>query len=109
MLTATEAAYEKLDQAVYNLATGAGEIRDRLLFAGWEVVLIQREGLPEWARSEVDSIALALTGGATGTAVNGAMETTLRGMKRTVGVRIAKQICQLRSKVLRSLDPEPHL
>jgi hypothetical protein len=103
MLTPVESAYEKLDQAVYNLVTGAGDIRERLRFAGLEVLLIRTAGLPAWLRDEVDAIAMALTGGIASGGLDGTIDATLRQMHLTAGVRIAQKIYELRNRVRSSL------
>lgn len=99
-----EYAYEKLSNAVYYLAIGPGDIRERLRTAGQEVLYIRMDQLPDWPRSELEAIVDALTRRRARDGFDGALAATLFGMRRSTGVSIAKQIFELRYQIGSALE-----
>jgi len=105
MPTSVGYAYEKLSNAVEYLATGAGDVRDRLRMAGREVLFIRTEELPEWLQSEVNEIITSLTKRGCREGFDSPLESTLHGMHRSTGVAIARRIYELKYRVQSSRDP----
>ena len=99
-------AREKLGVAVWKLATGVGEIKERLADAYIEIAILQETDFPKELREKWKQIYFDLTCGKMqyDTRVKdgqikkvpaGKLYSTLRYMRKNKAQRIAQQICKL--------------
>lgn len=76
------------------LATGAGDIKSRLLAASIEFGPVQTRDIPDGLRADYEWIRAALTKRKAKYG-EGTIRATLHGMHRATGVKIAERICAL--------------
>lgn len=93
-------AYEKLLTALDSLATGAGDVRERLLNAFWSFHPLKEEHFPanlqadyRWVMKELTKFGPVLDHA--GAVRVGSVENTLKRIRRTTGVKIAERLLHL--------------
>lgn len=110
-------AREKLEMAVWKLATGEGEVKSRLADAAIELFILQEGDLPADLEAERREIVAQLTSGKMqyetrakeGQLVQepvGLLYSTLRFMRRKRAVELAERICTLEAKLEDWIDRE---
>ena len=91
-------ALAKLDQAIYELAIGPGDIRQRLHDAFIVFAPVSPNDFPSALRPKFAGIRTSLTKKEPW-GEEGRLNATLRGMKRATGVQIAKRIVALEAQL----------
>lgn len=97
-------AKTQLSLAVDILATGAGDVRSRLLDAYLQFHAVREDDFPEELKSDWQCIIFKLTKyepitDCNGKIIYGSVENTMRNIKNKTGVKIAKEICDLECKM----------
>lgn len=95
---------EKLTQAVYLLAVGSGDVRERLISAYMEFHTLTENDFPEELKKDWLDINKALTKyppfiDYKGDVAIGSVGMTMRRIKRKTGVKIAQKIVNLQYKI----------
>jgi hypothetical protein len=98
-------ALEKLNRALYHLAVGPGDIRERLRSAAPELAYIRVASLPEGIREEFEAIIADLTKKAPERWQDGRFEATLFGMRKATGARLAERLWALHYRLGSHLEP----
>ena len=93
-------AHEKLLVALSSLATGAGDIRSRLLDAYLSFHPLKESDFPEHLRADFRWVLAQMTKFppyhlSDGNMVRGSVEETMRRIKRATGVAIAERLVHL--------------
>jgi hypothetical protein len=90
--------YGKVSEAVQRLAVGAEDIKDRLIGAGQVLLCVMPEDVPEELREDVKWVRDQLTRfPAIGS--EGAFRATMRRIRKTTGVKIAKRILYIHARL----------
>jgi hypothetical protein len=106
-------AEEKLDEALRILATGAGDVRDRLYLWYWSVHFLNEGHFPDELKKDWQWITKQLTkyGPLTSTTFDGkpliiydSVKYTLKKIKNSTGVKIAKKVYDLTRKLHTKID-----
>lgn len=87
----TTYSYGKVSEAVRRLAVGAEGIKDRLIGAGQVFFCVMPEGVPKELREDVIWVRDQLTRFPP-IGSEGALRATVRRIRKTTGVKIAKRI-----------------
>jgi hypothetical protein len=99
-------AIEKLHSAVHTLATGHGRIRDRLFDAFLEIAAVSDDDIPQPLRPLWREIRGGLTCKPAKRPGEGAINATLRGMRKEKAEQTASRICELATKLETQLDQD---
>lgn len=83
--------FGKVSEALQILATGAGDIKDRLIGAGEVFLCVHPDGIPAKLRDDVQWIHEQLTR-FEGVGNEGSLRATMRKIRKSTGVNIAKRI-----------------
>ena len=86
----------KVSRAVELLANGPGDIRERLLGAGMQMLIIPPECIPEHLREDLRWVKKQLTRyGVDGTSGREKLHATMRRSRNSSGVKIAQRILKI--------------
>lgn len=93
-------AYEKFSDALYSLATGPYDVRQRLRSAYWHLRPVNKKHLPEHLHDDYQWVLNQLTRfepatGRDGKVLRGAVEETLSRIRNTTGSKIAERILHI--------------
>ena len=91
---------EKFNAAIYRLAVGEGDVRDRLRGAYRYLQMLSERDVPPHLRKELASILTSLTRygpevDSDGSVYRKSIDHTLSRIRNSTGRKIAKQICAL--------------
>lgn len=104
MLSSYSYTNQKLSVAVYLLAIGAHDVRNRLINAFQEFHTLREKDFPDTLKEEWNWIMQELTRfgpiyNHRGEVAIGSVENTMRHIRTSTGVKIAKKLCDLESKI----------
>lgn len=83
--------FGKVSEALGILATGAGDIKDRLIGAGDVFLCVDPEGIPQDLHDDVQWVHDQLTR-FEGVSNEGSLRATMKKIRKSTGVKIAKRI-----------------
>ncbi len=86
--------FGKVSEALFILATGSGDIRDRLIGAGDVFLCVHPDGVPLELRNDVQWVHEQLTRFQP-VGNEGELRATMRRIKKSTGVKIAKRIVNI--------------
>lgn len=97
-------AYEKFNDALYSLATGPYDVRQRLRSAYWHFRPVNKKHLPEQLHDDYQWVLNQLTRfepviGRDGKVLRGAVEETLNRIRNSTGSKIAERILHIYHKL----------
>lgn len=92
-------ALEKLGLAVHELATGAGDVRSRLIAAFMAVHPVKSRDLPQELRADFEWIITQLTRYPKRSEQEGAIHHTLSRMQNRTGVEIAERLVYVHARL----------
>jgi hypothetical protein len=93
-------ALQKLVEAMHSMATGPGDVRERLHSASLSITFLKEDDFPEHLQADWSWVYHQLTkyGPAydyAGKIIRGSVEETMRRIKRATGVKIAERLVRI--------------